>query len=139
MPCVGWNKAEEVEGGKTDSLPEHDLGSLYRAQHCESHMISKLQKAKREGSKSVAICSIPNYVCLGQTHTPKTGLQGVTSQIGRVWPRWNQMACHRKDLQRKQKIQKGCNMLNWNSECSIVTDFYNSLRCSLFAFSQVLC
>lgn len=46
------------------SLPDRDLGAVYQVQHYESHEISKLQKAKREGSKSVAICTIPNCVYL---------------------------------------------------------------------------
>lgn len=62
----------------TESLPKRDLGALYQAQHCESHKISKLQKAKREGSKSVAICTIPNCVYLWQIQPPLTKKKGIT-------------------------------------------------------------
>lgn len=105
---------------ETESLPEHDLGALYQAQHCESHKISKLQKTKREGSKSVAICTIPNCVYLWQIHTPKKGLHGETSQMGRVWPYWNQLACQWKYLQRSQTKQKGCMMPHCNN-----SDFFS--------------
>lgn len=70
--CSVWDGQtrgrERGEGNR--SLPEHDLVALYRAQHCESHKISKLQQAKWESSKSVAICTIPNCVYLWQIHTP---------------------------------------------------------------------
>lgn len=108
-----WDGTEQRKWREgTESLPEHDLGALYQAQHCESHKISKLQKAKREGSKSVAICSIPNCVYIWQIHTPKKGLHGETSQMGRVRPYWNQLACQWKDLTKKQKW---CKMLHCNN------------------------
>lgn len=69
MQCVVWSRAgNEREGAKT--LPEQDLRALYQAQHCESHKISKQQKAKRQSSKSAAICTIPNCVCIFDKYTP---------------------------------------------------------------------
>ncbi len=130
-----WDETEQRKWREgTESLPEHDLGALYQAQHCESHKISKLQKAKREGSKSVAICTIPNCVYLWQIHTPKKGLHGETSQMGRVWPYWNQLACQWKDLERNQKKQKGCKMLHCNN--SFIIEFYNKLYKFYFSVSK---
>lgn len=57
----------------TESLPERDLGALFQAQRCESHTISKLQKAKRQGSKSEAICTIPT-VCIFDKYSPQNGI-----------------------------------------------------------------
>lgn len=117
------------EGTKT--LPEQDLRALYQAQHCESHKISKQQKAKRQSSKSVAICTIPNCVYLWQIHTPKKGLHDETSQMGRVWPYWNQLAYQRKDLEEIKRNRK-------SARCCIATILVRILQKS-WCFSLCFC
>lgn len=52
------------EGREPSPLPDHDLGAQYQARLCGSREISKLQRAKWGGSKSAAICTVPNCVYL---------------------------------------------------------------------------
>lgn len=103
MQCVGWRKAREA----AESSPERDLGAQYQSRALRSHKISTLHKAKREGCKSAAICTLPNCVYPAQmqhTHRNTRRRRDYAQKAAkwdRVGPYRNQLACQTWEVIRR--------------------------------------